>query len=75
MSNFSGALSVIIGLHDEIILKVIRAGWLIFLVVSFDGKQSIAIISKSYWLLFNDFVIDMTPVESIENGTFGVIIS
>jgi len=26
MSNFSGALSVIIGLHDEIILKVIRAG-------------------------------------------------
>jgi len=48
MSNFSGALSARIGLHDDIILKVIRAGSLIFLVVSFDGKQSIAITSKSY---------------------------
>ncbi len=64
-----------LGLHDAMNLNVTRAGWLIFFVVSFDGKQSIAITSKSYWLLFNVCVIDITPSEFIVNGTFGVIIS
>jgi hypothetical protein len=63
-------------LHDLIILTVTFAGSLIIFVLLFDvnGKQSIAITSNSYLSFIKGFVIDIKPLESIENGIFGVVI-
>jgi hypothetical protein len=57
-------------LHDLTIVIVTLAGSLII----FGEKQSIAITSNSYLFSVNDLVIDIEPFESIENGTFGVVI-